>query len=213
MINAKLYYSVGSCSTSVFITARQIGLKLDAECVDLSTHTTQSGKDFYTINKKGNVPALVFDDGTVLNETSAILQYLADIRPEYNLIGYYGQLERYITLNELNFVATELHPAVGGLYNKSEDVNIKYSQFQRAQSKLDILEARLSSKSSNSLWLANGRYSVADLYAYIVLTWHKYVGLNLSDHPTILKYMENVSSLDFVASGYKAIQEKPTSTL
>jgi glutathione S-transferase len=75
---AKLYYTPTSCGAVSFITAVTNGLKIDTEIVDLATHKTASGADFYAINPKGNVPALVLADGTVLNENVAVLSYLAD---------------------------------------------------------------------------------------------------------------------------------------
>jgi glutathione S-transferase len=74
----KLYYTSTSCGAASFIAAFVAGVHLDLETVDLKTHLTASGADFYKINPKGNVPALVLDDGTVLNEGAAVLQYIAD---------------------------------------------------------------------------------------------------------------------------------------
>ena len=74
----KLYYTAGSCGAANFIAAYAAGVHIAAEQVDLKTHLTLSGADFYKINSKGNVPALVLDDGTVLNEGAATLQYIAD---------------------------------------------------------------------------------------------------------------------------------------
>lgn len=74
----KLYYTSTSCGAASFIAAFSAGLHIEAEQVDLKTHLTTSGADFYAINSKGNVPALVLDDGTVLNEGAAVLQYIAD---------------------------------------------------------------------------------------------------------------------------------------
>jgi glutathione S-transferase len=74
----KLYYTPTSCGAASFIAAHIAGVQLDVEQVDLRTHTTSSGADFYKINVKGNVPALVLEDGTVLNEGAAVLQYIAD---------------------------------------------------------------------------------------------------------------------------------------
>ena len=74
----KLYYTSTSCGAASFIAAFTAGIKLESEQVTLQTHLTASGVDFYTINPKGNVPTLVLNDGTVLNENTAILQYIAD---------------------------------------------------------------------------------------------------------------------------------------
>jgi hypothetical protein len=77
-IMPKLYYTPVSCGAASFIAALAAGVKIDAEQVDIGTHVTNSGADYYSINTKGNVPCLVLDDGTVLNEGAAVLQYIAD---------------------------------------------------------------------------------------------------------------------------------------
>jgi hypothetical protein len=75
----KLYYTPTSCGMANFISAVAAGVKIDCEQVNLATHRTAVGDvDFYTINPKGNVPTIVLDDGTVLNENAATLQYIAD---------------------------------------------------------------------------------------------------------------------------------------
>ena len=74
----KLYYTSVPGGSVTFIAAIAAGLHIEVEQVCCSTHKTSSDIDFYTINPKGNVPCLVLDDGTVLNEGSAVLQYIAD---------------------------------------------------------------------------------------------------------------------------------------
>ncbi len=75
----KLYYTSTSCGAASFIAAFTAKVNIQTEQVDIGTHLTASGADFYAINSKGNVPTLVLDDGTVLNENTAILQYIADL--------------------------------------------------------------------------------------------------------------------------------------
>ncbi len=74
----KLYYHPHSSAAASFIAAVAAGVHIEVEQIDFATKKTTSGADFFTINPKGNVPALVLDDGTVLNEGSAVLQYIAD---------------------------------------------------------------------------------------------------------------------------------------
>jgi len=74
----KLYYTPTSCGAASFIAAVAAGLVIDVEQVDLKTHKTTAGEDYYAINSKGNVPALITNDGIVLNEGAAVLQYIAD---------------------------------------------------------------------------------------------------------------------------------------
>ena len=75
----KLYYTPTSCGAASFIAAYAAGINLQSEQVDIREHKTASGADFYTINPKGNVPALILDDGTILNENGAVLQFIADL--------------------------------------------------------------------------------------------------------------------------------------
>jgi glutathione S-transferase len=74
----KLYYSTTSCGAASFIAAVAADVRIDAEQTDILSHRTSSGEDFYRVNPKGNVPALILDDGTVLNEGAAVLQWIAD---------------------------------------------------------------------------------------------------------------------------------------
>lgn len=75
---AKLYYTPTSCGAASFISAFTAGVKLDSEVVDLRSHKTASGIDFYSINPKGNVPTIITETGTLLNENIATLLYIAD---------------------------------------------------------------------------------------------------------------------------------------
>jgi glutathione S-transferase len=75
----KLYYTEHSCGVASFITAFAANVSIETEIVNLADHKTSSGVDFYTINPKGNVPTLVLDDGSILNEGVAVLQYIADL--------------------------------------------------------------------------------------------------------------------------------------
>jgi glutathione S-transferase len=90
----KLYYAPGACSLSPHIVLRESGAAFDAEKVDLAAKRTAAGADYRAINPKGAVPALQLDDGQVLTEGSAIVQYLADRKPETKLAPAAGTIER-----------------------------------------------------------------------------------------------------------------------
>ncbi len=83
----KLYYTSTSCGAASFIAAFTAGINIETEQVDIGTHLTTTGADFYKINPKGNVPCLVLNDGVVLNENSAVLQYIADLVRNYSLLS------------------------------------------------------------------------------------------------------------------------------
>ncbi|MEY2632120.1 MAG: hypothetical protein RIR00_774, partial [Pseudomonadota bacterium] len=74
----KLFLKPGACSLSPHIVLEESGLPYTTEVVDLKTKRTASGEDYWAINPKGYVPALLLDDGELLTEGPAIVQYLAD---------------------------------------------------------------------------------------------------------------------------------------
>src|SRR5215213_4023293 len=101
----KLYISPGACSLSPHIALREAGLAFDLEKVTLATRKTESGTDFTTVNAKGYVPVLELDNGQRLTEGPAILQYVADQKPESGLAPKNGTLERYRVQEWLNFIS------------------------------------------------------------------------------------------------------------
>src|SRR5581483_4375805 len=115
----KLYYAPGACSLSPHIVASEAGIAVTLEKVDLKTHTTADGGDYYRVNPKGYVPALVLDDGRMLTEGPAIVQYLADSKPEAGLFPGSG-FERYKIVEWLTFINGEIHKSFSTLFGKDE---------------------------------------------------------------------------------------------
>src|SRR3546814_19905825 len=91
----KLYYMPGACSLSPHIVALEAGIPLQLIKVDGKTKRTENDDDFLQINPKGYVPTLVLDSGEVLTEGPAIVQYLADQKPDSALAPANGTLPRY----------------------------------------------------------------------------------------------------------------------
>jgi glutathione S-transferase len=113
----KLYYSPGACSLSPHIVILEAGLSAQLEKVDLVGKKTASGADYLTVNAKGAVPALQLEGGEVLTEGPAIVQYLADQKPDSGLAPRAGTLERYRLMEILNYITSELHKSYGPLFN------------------------------------------------------------------------------------------------
>jgi len=206
----KLYYTPTSCGSATFIAAHIGGVKLDAETVDLATHKTASGADFYAVNPKGNVPTIVTDDGTVLNENIATLLFAADQAPG-NLAPAPASPERYALLTALSYVASEVHPAVGSFFSKpTGDVLALYKE--RVGKKLDYLTKHFI---ADKQYVANGKLSVADLYLYVVLGWTSYLGgaIDLSAYPKVKAYYDHIASLESVKKAHAFIATKPATTI
>src|SRR3712207_3064263 len=105
----ELYYSPGTCALAPHIVARELGLSIALNEVDLGSRKTADGRDFASVNPKGYVPALKLPSGDVLTEVAAVLQYLVDQVPVTDLAPTHGTLERYRFLEWLTFISSEVH--------------------------------------------------------------------------------------------------------
>lgn len=102
----KLFYKPGACSLASHITLRESGKDFTLDGVDLMKKRLENGDDFFAINPKGQVPALLLDDGTLLTEGVAIMQFLADNVPDRQLLAPTGSIARYKTLEGLTLKAS-----------------------------------------------------------------------------------------------------------
>jgi glutathione S-transferase len=212
----KLYYTPTSCGASSFICAFIAELKFDCEVVDLSTHNTESGTDFYTINKKGNVPALVLDDGTILNENISCLEYIADKARENGVIlaPELGSNDRYVVNQLLSFLATELHPSIGLFFNPSaKDVNIREFILSVFNKKMKYLQDHIiKSDKSGKTYIYGDSFTIIDAYLHIILSWFGYVGIDINNYPIAKNYFETICSDERVKNAKKRISSIPKTT-
>ena len=100
----KLFYSPGACSLSPHIALLEAGIPFTLSKVDLKNKKVESGEDFNAVNGKGYVPALQLDNGQILTEGPAIVQYIADQKPAAGLAPATGTIERYKLQEWLNFI-------------------------------------------------------------------------------------------------------------
>ena len=162
----KLYYSPGACSLSPHIVLLEAGLPFTLEKVDLATKKTAAGVDYLTINSKGAVPALQLDDGQVLTEGPAIVQYLADQKPDSGLAPRAGTFERYQLMEMLNYITSEVHKGFSPLFNPKISADWKAAAKADLGKKFDWLSG-IPAAARTSCW-ANA-FTVADAYLFTVL--------------------------------------------
>jgi glutathione S-transferase len=196
----KLFYSPGSCSLSPHIVAREAGLPLEVERVNTAAKEIASGGDYRKINPKGYVPALQLDDGRVLTEGPAIVQYLADLAPQSGLAPANGTFERYQLQEWLNFVSTELHKQYSPLFGAKTPEEWKTQLRERIAGRFDWLETILSERA----YLMGEKFSVADAYLFAVVRWSPRVHVDLARWPSIQKYFERVRARPAVAAAMDA---------
>jgi len=186
----KLYYTPGACSLSPHIVLNELDLPYTVEKVDLKTHTTASGTDYYTLNAKGYVPALQLDNGEVLTEGPAIIQYLAEQKPQANLLPPAGSLERARVQEWLNFIGTEVHKTLAALFNPSISAEAKSKTIDTFGKRLGLVEKALQGKD----YLTGKAFSVADAYLFTIVNWAPMLGIDLSPWPTVVQFQKRVAS-------------------
>lgn len=177
----KLFYKAGACSLTPHIILEETGLPYTAESVDLQSKRTASGADFLAINPKGYVPALQLDDGTVLTEVAAIVQYLADQAPATQLAPANGSLQRYQLQSWLAFISSELHKNFSVFFKPYSSDNDKLQAKANIERRLGLVNEQVS----GGKWLLGDAFSVADIYLFNVLNWSGFIQLDLSAWPHV----------------------------
>jgi glutathione S-transferase len=197
----KLYYSPGACSLAPHIVAREAGVALDLVKVNLVNHRTEDGRDFATVNPKNYVPAIELEDGELLTEAAALVQWLAEKAPESGLLPAAGTMARYRVQEQLNFIATELHKGFTPLWHKAE---VHPSALEQAKAKLQTRFAILESRLERTPYLAGETFTVADAYAFTILNWAGMLNVDLQPYPKLRDYIARVGARPQVQAALQA---------
>jgi len=195
----KLYYSPGACSLSPHIVLQELGIPIELVKVDLASKKEADGTDYRTRNPKGYVPALQLDNGELLTEGAAIVQYLADRMPEKNLAPANGTLERYRLQEMLNFISSEIHKSFSPLFDAKAVPEWKQAVTERLADCFDLLTKNLEGKD----YLFGKQFTVADAYLFTVLNWTNFVGYNTAKWPVLQAFMARVASRPAVQATLK----------
>jgi len=184
----KLYYSPAACSLAPHIVAREAGLDIALEKVDLGVKKTETGRDYLSVNPKGAVPALELADGDVLTENAIVLQFLADKAPQSALVISEG-IARWHFLELVNFIATELHKGFAPLWDSRTTSAGREIVVENLSKRFGILERQLG----NQPYLTGETFTIADAYAYAVLNWTKIHNIDLSRWPRLVAFLKRVA--------------------
>ncbi len=198
--NMKLYYSPGACSLSPHIVAREAGIPIELSKVDLKAHQTVDSNDYYSINPRGYVPCLQLDDGSLLREGPAIVQFLADKAPEANLAPPAGTIERVRLQEWLTFIGTELHKQFSWLFMANSPEEAK----QIVREKIANRFAELDKHFASNQYLLGERFSVADAYLFVVTNWSNFVAFDLKPYPNLSAFMARMAGRPKVQEALKA---------
>lgn len=196
----KLFYKPGACSLASHITLRESGKDFTLDGVDLMKKRLENGDDFFAVNPKGQVPALLLDDGTLLTEGVAIMQYLADSVPDRQPLAPTSSLSRYKTIEWLNYIATELHKGFTPLFRPDTPEDFKPTVRALLEKKMQYVNDSLK----DNQWICGPRFSIADAYLFTVLRWAYAVKLNMAGLSNIDAYMARMAERPAVAAALKA---------
>jgi glutathione S-transferase len=186
----QLYFAPGACSLASHIALREAGLPFDLKKTDVKTKKLEDGSDYFAVNSKGAVPALRLDDGQVLTEGPAILQYVADQKPDSRLAPKAGTLERYRLLEWLNFITSEVHKGFSPLFNPTADPKVKEYTVANLEKKFDWLDKQLAGKQ----YLTGDSFTIADAYLFVVANWSNFVGIDLGRWPALKAFQDRVAA-------------------
>ena len=184
----QLYYILESCSLASQIAANEAGIPVQPVQVDLQTKKITTGGDFLAINPKGYVPVLELDNGEVLTEGPAIVQYLADLKPETRL------------QEALNYTATEIHRGYGPLFNPTTPREVREERSTNLRRRYALLDKQLAGRA----YLLGDEFTGADAYLFVVTRWAEAVKLNLSDFANLQAFQKNLAARPAVQAAMKA---------
>ncbi|HLH92671.1 MAG TPA: glutathione transferase GstA [Xanthobacteraceae bacterium] len=196
----KLYFAPGACSLSPHIVLEEAGIAAETEQVNNQEKKTKTGKDYWSVNPKGQVPALQLDNGEMLTEGPVIVQYLADQKPASGLVPAAGSIERYRVQEWLNFITSELHKSFGPIFRPTTPDAYKTISRENLGKRFDWLDKQLAGKQ----YLMGDRFTVADAYLFTVLRWSPRVEIDIAKWPNLKAYVDRVAARPKVQAAMRA---------
>jgi glutathione S-transferase len=179
---------------------RETGANYELEQVNNQEKKTKSGTDYWTINAKGQVPVLEFDNGERLTEGPVIVQWIADQNPASGLVPPAGKLERYRVQEWLNFITSELHKTFGPIFRPTTPDAFKALSKENLGKRFDWLDKQLAGKD----YLMGDKFTVADAYLFTVLRWTSRIDIDLAKWPNLKAYVDRVAARPKVQEALKA---------
>lgn len=197
----KLYYLPGACSLASHIMLHEVGAQFDIESVNTKEGRTERGLAYREISPNGYVPALEIETGEHLTEGVAVLQYIADTHPDRAFSPKPGSVARARLQQYLNFAAAELHKSWGPLFTDGASAAEQEAAKTKVATKFDHLESVLSDGRD---YLVENRFSVADAYVFVLVSWANFKEINLSNWPNLARFVDRIFARPATLAAMKA---------
>lgn len=182
----KLYFCPDTCALLPLIVLLECDSQFTLELVDLRTHTTRAGANFYDLNPKGQVPLLQLENGEYLSEGPVIAQYVADLAQNTSIMPPAGSMARYRVMEWQNHLSAELHKAFAPLFRPTTDE-------QTRGGILEVLDAKfswLSDQLRHASFLTGATFTAADAYLFTIAQWTTFVGLDIEKHRHLAGFLD-----------------------
>jgi glutathione S-transferase len=196
----KLYYFPQTSALAVQIVAEEAGIALQPERIDPGTKKTADGGDYLAITAKGYVPALVLDSGEVLTEVAAIIQYLADLKPEARLAPANGTFARVRLQETLNYLSAEIQRAYRPLFDPATPPQVREAAAELLRRRFALLDRQLADHD----YLMGDEFTIADAYLFSVTRWAQLVNLDLADFANLQARQQALASRPAVQAAMRA---------
>ena len=200
----KLYWVKGTISIAVAIALEEAGLPYDAVQMDFKT-ADQTKPDYLAVNPKGRVPALALEDGTVLTETGALLDYIAAIAPTANLAPTAPQDAAHMR-SAMYYLASTMHIAHAHKMRGSRWATQQSSFDDMTRMVPETMAACAAYVDTHILrgdYVLGDTFSIADPYLYVVCNWLSGDGVDVALYPKIQNFMSQMQTRPSVQTIYQ----------
>jgi glutathione S-transferase len=190
----KLFYFKNACSLAVRIILNELEIPCKFVAIkhlQTKEKVLETGEVFLQISPKNQVPALLLENGRILTEVWVILTYLSDLKNATHLQGE----EKYKTMEWLSFISTELHKNFVPIISPIVPENTKPIFVKIFISKLKFAEEELKSVD----FIAGKSFTLADAYLFTILSWLKFINVEINSFPNLARYFERMKSRPSIA--------------
>ncbi|WP_037341967.1 glutathione binding-like protein [Salinisphaera sp. SPP-AMP-43] len=185
----KLYYATGTCSLAPRIVAHELDIELDSEKVDIKKHVTETEADYLQINPKGYVPALELENGELLTEGVAIMQYMVNSVASQQLVPSQDDLQYFRLQGWLTFISTELHKMFSPwLFHPEYGSEAQRVATQKICERFSFINGHLEANA----YLLGEMFTLADIYLYTISRWSDLFRISLSPYPKLKAYLNGL---------------------